>query len=879
MASIRRISGRIAGLFYRGRIEREIEEELNFHLRMRVEENIRRGQSLEEAQQNARRAFGNVEVIKEESRDVRGGGLMESCLRDLRFGWRILAKRKASTVFVTIILALGIGGSAAIFSDVTTTLFWKLPYFESDRLVRLAQKTGEASELAIPPEIVQDWSAKNSVFTAIAAYQFQQANLRIGREAYPIKAEGVSKNFFAVLGLPILLGRDFQAEDEALNAPAVCILEDGFWRRQFRADRGIIGTTINLNGEPSVVIGVVSLNQPSTDDIFIPIKTNRASERHSNSGPYGVGRLKPGISVAEANAEINKLWRSHSPPDKAPDTSITVNPLRHDLTGGGIGPVESVILLAAILLLIVACANASDSLLVYGARRANEFVVRMALGAGRSRIIRQLVSENVTLLAFGTTMGAVIAVVITTLLRHSFLHHGSSVTHVARTVSVDWNVFVSTCVFAFLTVTFTSVVSGVPISNRTLAEGLRFSGRRMTLEHRNQGVRSTLGIFQIAISLVLLFGALCSLKSFRARDVRDPGFEPSGVFEIEVPFAFAGRREALRSLEQLLSKLKTVPGITGAAYSTNGLADVMTCQYKIDNKPPSPVHEERFAALSITNSGYLEMMKSRFATGSFFTGKTNQGNIASSVIDENLARKEFPGLDPTGHSLMIRFAGEELATQIVGVVQSLNQYGVENPTLPSPQIYISISEVPPGFAEVALTQIKLFVRTNKALSELEPAIKRTIQTMDRDQSSPQLQSVERLLSGTRGQRTYKLFVLVSFGTLSLLLTGASVYSLVNHTITQRVREIAIRMALGAPALKIYELIAAKTAWLLIAGLGIGIGLTVVINNLLIWQSGTDSAVRGMMVIAFLLTVAVTASSYFSIRRSISIDPNEVLRSE
>ncbi len=878
MASLRLISTRISGLFSKRRINREIEEELAFHLRMRAEENLRRGQSSEEAQRNAARTFGNLEVIKEAARDMRGGGLLESCLNDLRFGWRILMKRKVATALVTIILALGIGGSTAIVGNIVATLFWKLPYAHADRLVRLSGRTNDASGLPNSTATLQSWSAYNDIFTEVAAYQFETLVVDIRSKPLHVRGEAVSANFFTVLGLPVALGRNFQPADDLAAAPAVCILEKAFWLRQLHGDLEVIGATLKINGKLTKVIGVISLNQPLTDEIFVPINShhNSSRERLSTQGPYGVARLKPGITAAAAGKQLNQLALQGAAGNH-PYDEIAAHPLRDDFSSG-LSLSNFLLLIAAGLLLVIACANVSDLVLLYGARRANEFVMRMALGAGRLRIIRQLVSENAILLVLGTIGGAIVAFIIVVVLRHFFLPHASSVTTLGRTMSLDGPVFILTCLFAFSMITFFSIVAGTPITSQSLAQGLRLSGGTITLERQNEKVRSTLVVFQIAISLVLLFGAVCSFHSFRALDMRDPGFDPAGIVEIELPFAFAGRDNARELLDQLTLKLETIPGIESVAYSSNGLTDVMTCRYSI-NETSLATGRTGFAAFSITSSDYLNTIKARLLSGHLFDDNTSQSTMAPCVINENLARKEFPTGSPIGNTITVSLAGEEFQARIVGVVQYINQYGVENPELPPSQIYLSLSQVPPHFAQAALAQMKLFLRTNKDRTELEPAIAQTIQAMDSNQPSPRLLPLQQLLSGTRGQRSLKLAVFASFSVVAVLLAVVSLYSLVSHTISQRMREIGIRIALGAPMREIYALVSTPAARLLVLGLIAGIGLTMALNHFLEWQQGTATTMRSTLVIAFLFAFTAICSSCLSIRRTSSIDPNEVLRSQ
>ena len=538
---------------------------------------------------------------------------------------------------------------------------------------------------------------------------------------------------------------------------------------------------------------------------------------------YGVARLKPGITAAAAAKQLNEL----SLPEAAGNhlyNEIVAHPLRDDFSSG-LSLSNFLLLIAAGLLLAIACANVADLLLLHGARRANELVVRIALGAGRPRIIRQLVSENAILLALGTIGGAIVAFAIIALLRHFFLPQGYSVTTVARTISMDGSVFALTCLFAFSMITFFSIVAGTPIANQSLAQGLRLSGNTMTLAAQNEKVRSTLVVFQIAISLVLLFGAVCSFHSFRALDMRDPGSDPAGIVEIELPFAFAGKDNPRELLDQLTLKLEGIPGIESVAYSSNGLADVMTGAYSINKNPLVP-GRGGFAALAITSADYLETIKARLLSGHLFDDSTSESAIASCVIDENLARKEFPTRSPIGNTITIRFVGQEFQARIVGVVQFINQYGVDNPELPRPQIYLPLGQVPPAFAQAALAQIKLFVRTSTGRTELGPTIERTIQTMDGNQPSPRLQPLQQLLSGTRGQRSLKLAVFASFSVVALLLALVSLYSLISHTINQRMREIGIRIALGAPMREIYALVSTPAAKLLVLGLIAGIGLIV-----------------------------------------------------
>jgi predicted permease len=857
MTSLRIIPTRIAGLFSKRRIDDEIADELRFHLRMRVEENVRRGQSLEEAEQNARRAFGNLELIKEQSRDVRGGGLLESILKDFLFGWRILCRRKASTALVATILALGIGGSAAIVGDAAVSYLWKLPYFEPDRLVRLSQKTGAAEGLPISPERVRSLSAHTSVFSGIASYQFEKGIASIGGKRRAVQAEAVSADFFDVLGRPLVLGRDFRPSDEIPDAKAVCIVEEEFWRRKFASSPKIIGALLTVNGTPSIVIGVVALSQPLTEEVFVPLS---ATIRHSTQGPFAVARLKPGVSVKQAQSQIDELERT-------PDRSITVSALQEDFVALSLS--NLLILVAAVLLLIIGCINASDLVLAYGSRRGNEFAIRMTLGASRTRIIRQLVSENVTLLMLGSILGLIVSLTVTASLRQLFLHQASSATTVSQLPVVNRPVFLATCLFAFITISFFSVISGLPTSNRALPHGLKSTGNRTT--RQNQTTRSGLVIFQIAICLALLFGALCAWRGFKAKDTRDPGFDTSNLFEVELPFAFAGKRDAVYLADQLLAKLRRIEGIEAAAYCSNGLADVMTCQYKV-GPPNTPITQP--ATLSIVSSNYLATLRPRFLT----RDKTSD-NRPISIINQPLAEREFHGGDPLGQALTIQILNGELETRVAGVTSYLNQYGVENPELPRAQIFLPISSVPTTIAPAALSQLKLLVRTNRDISELQPAIEQTIRAMDRNQPSLQFKPLSRLLSGSMGQRKYKLFVFLSFASISILLAVASLYSLISHTITQKIREIAIRMALGSSAFEIHRLIARRAVKLLIVGVGAGIGLIVVLNNLLAWQQGTSTTIWSTIVIASLFTLGALAASYLLVRRATLIDPNVVLRHE
>ena len=442
MASIRLIPARIAGLFFKRRIDREIEDELAFHLRMRVQENIDRGQSPEEAQQNARHAFGNVEVIKEASRDVRGGGLLESCLRDFRFGWRIVRKQPGSALLISIVLGVGIGFTAGILSNVVGILFEPPPYLAPERLVRLTGRLHGARELALSASDLKYLANQNKTFTDIALFQFERLVVDDGSEPLEAKAQGVSDNFFKLLGIPVARGRDFTPNDNQLNAPAVCILSDAIWHYLFKTDPNIVGRKILLNGRPTVVAGVLDPTPRMVDDVFVPLHRpdNVVRQRQSNQGPYAVARLSSGVSAKEAQRRTNELTKRYRA--EAPDRpiGITVHGLRDD-TASDIAPEMILLLGATAFLLVIASANVSNLLLLQGARRANEFVIRMALGAGRARLVRQLVSENFSFITIGAVFGLIVAFSLLVLIRQYFFTRYPLITTVTTMASLDWRIF------------------------------------------------------------------------------------------------------------------------------------------------------------------------------------------------------------------------------------------------------------------------------------------------------------------------------------------------------------------------------------------------------------------------------------------------------
>ena len=887
MASIRLIPARIAGLFFKRRIDREIEEELAFHLRMRAQENVDRGQSSEEAQQNARRAFGNLEVIKEASRDVRGGGLIESCWRDFRFGWRIVKKQPRSAALISIVLAIGIGSSTAILSHITQMLYKPAPYHAPERLVRLTAKHRDASRLPIAPETLKYLARNNTTLSDIAEFQFERIVADDGHGPREVQAEAVSENFFKVLGLPLAFGRDFQAEDNDLTNPVVCIITDSFWHYFLDTDPHAIGRTISVNKKPALIVGILASNDRIIDDVFLPIhrEDNLVCNRKSDQGPFAVARLKPGVSLKQARSEIDKLQKRSFGVSYKSDRIIM-----HSLRRDAIGPHETgllIILASAGILLTVTCANVSNLLLVRGARRLDEFIIRMAFGAGRVRIVRQLISESFSLIAIGACLGLVIAISILILLHwNSFIRY-QLITTVTTHTSVDWRIFLGTCFVASVIIAVFAIVSGVPISNRALPDGLRITGQGIT-PVANQKMRSALVVFQIAISTILLFSAVNALQGLRNSITRDP--QLTSLFEVELPFVFDHHGDPVPFIEKLMTRVRSVPGIDSASYSSGGPTDNIICTYQVTD-PAISTSRINHSIVSFVDPKYFETVGARLITGRAFGAETTEAPQSAVIVDETLAKREFPDRSPIGQRLTITLANKQFEAEIIGVSPHLNFYGIDDTEWVRSQIYLPLREIPSGLVPTVLSQGKLLLTTNKQPEEWSPIILpsgdgpigsvcKIVQDLDPHQSFSYAKSIELLITISTAPKYLSLYVLVTFAGFSILLAIVSIRSLVAYTIDQRSHEIAIRLALGVRISQLYKLVGKEAIRLLLLGLIIGACLTLLLIQFVFRYQGNETFDAVNSVLVFLLFAGVAlASCYASVRKATLIDPNRLLRAE
>ncbi|HEY9283638.1 MAG TPA: ABC transporter permease [Pyrinomonadaceae bacterium] len=867
----------------RRRAGEELEEEIRTHLELEAELNLEAGMSAEEARRAALRAFGNVSLSKEDSRTVWGFRSMEMLWQDLRYGLRMLAKNPGFTAVAVIALALGIGANSAIFSVVNTVLFRPLPYKDPERLVMVWEE-GTLEGFPINSASAAnylDWRDQNQVFAGMAVIGRASFNLTGVGEPERIDGRRVSASLFPLLGTEPQLGRAFTAEEDSSGAGRVVVLSHGLWLRRFGARPDIIGRPLTLNGEAHEVVGVMPphFQFPSRDDqLWVPIAftPQQAANRGNNSFEV-IARLKPGVTRDQAESEMDaiaaRLRRQHPGVVKS-DGSVII-PLHEQLVGD-IKPALLVLLGAVGFVLLIACANVANLLLARAAVRQKEIAVRLALGAGRRRLVRQFLTESVLLSVIGGAVGLLLALWGVNLLKAFIPKNVSQVAAVA----VDANVLTFTLAVSLLTGLIFGLAPALQASRFNLNETLKEGGRDSAAGRRGNRLRSLLVIAEVAISLVLLIGAGLLVNSFlRLRNV-DPGFRADNLLTMRialpaVKYPDQPRRAAFYN--ELLGRVAALPGVRSAAV-TNWIPLTLqgdTFGISVEGRPDPGPQERPDIVTRVVSPGYFGTMGIELSRGRPFDERQDRADSAPvAIISETMARRLWPGEDPLGKRL--RPGGPDSVAAwitVVGVAEDVRQF--ELTAAPRLQMYL------PHVQATFFVPSHLVVSTQVEPLGLAAAVREAVWGIDKDQPVSDVRTMEEILSESIARQRFSMLLLGIFAGVAMLLGAVGIYGVVSYSVTQRAHEIGVRMALGARRGSVLRLIIGQGLKLVLIGVAVGIAaafvLTRLMESLLFGVSATDPAT--FAAIPLVLVAAATLASYIPARRATKIDPIVALRYE
>ena len=872
-------------LFYlrRDKFDRELEEEMRFHLEMKAEENLAAGVSPEEAGYAAQRQFGNQTLLREISRDMWSFRFLEALAQDLRYGLRMMVKNSGFTAVAVLTLTLGIGANTAIFSVVNAVLLRPLPFKEPERLVMLqsvdVRQSGGQSSVSYPNFV--DWREESESFERLAAFRERNFTLSGGDEPVRLNGAVVSAELFDLLGIAPSLGRSFRAEEEKADA-LVVILSHGLWRRRFNSDPQVIGRNITLNNLSLTVIGVMPAG------FQYPIATESAelwttvaydsigkSPMTANRGLsylHVIGRLKPGVNIAQSQAEMSAVARrlEQQYPNENAHQGVRLVSAIDQLVGDVRRPL--LVLFGAVgFVLLIACANVANLLLARATARRREMAVRSALGASRWRVVRQLLTESILLALAGSVCGWMLAFCGVELLL------SLSPENIPRLLDIrlDGRVLSFTLLVSLLTGVIFGLSPAMQASKTELTETLK-EGVRSGQNIRHAGLRGVLVIAEIAAALVLMVGAGLLLNSLWRLLQVNPGFDPHGVLTlgISLPNTRYSGPQSVEFYQRLQARLQTLPGVRAASASwmlplsgSNPSLDV-----DIEGQPTTPA-ERVEVDFNLILPDHFRALGMRLINGRDFTERDDLRGRPVVIINEAFQRRFFTNEDPIGKRIRPRASsggGEPEMREIIGIVGDTKSSLTAEA---QPEFYAPYAQLP------ITKSLSLALRTEADPRGLISAARAEVQSLDKELPVFEIKTLDQHFNTAVAPPRFHALLLTIFAGVALILTMIGLYGVMAFTVAQRTHEIGIRMALGSQAQDVLRLVIRQGMRLTLVGVVIGLSgalaLTRLLKTLLFGVGATDPMT--FTVIALLLTFVALLACWIPARRAAKVDPITALR--
>ncbi|HEV2289044.1 MAG TPA: ABC transporter permease [Candidatus Acidoferrales bacterium] len=886
MKTLMRLRFWLRAVVHRSRTEGDMETELRFHIEARAEDLIRTGISREEALRRARMEFGGVDKTKEECREARGINLLESLLQDLRYGVRMLRKSPGFTAVAVLTLALGIGANTAIFSIVDAVLLRAFPYPDADQLVFVFNAPVKQPDAlsALSYRDLRECREQNRVFSEMAGNAFHDLTLTGAGEPSIVNAADVTPEIFSLLGAKPLAGRTLAPEDGKPGAAPVAMVSENLWRSRFGANPGVIGKSINLDMRSFVVVGILpaSFHYPdgaARQDVWI------AAAQDPLIGPFlkqpgvralgGIARLKPGISMEQAQAEMTtaaeRLAKEFPPQDSG--LTIRVQPYRQAVVGNMKSAL--LILLGAVgLVLLIACANIANLLLSRATSRSREIAVRIALGAGRARIVRQLLTESALLGLLGGIAGVLLALWSVWILRPflppevmqiNSIHIGEPVLAFALVLSLA----------AAMAFGLAPALLATPSNLQTkIKQGGERGGQR-----GGQRVRSFLAVAEISLAMVLLVAGGLLIRSFALVTAVNPGFDPNHVIEAEISlpqFQYSTPQQWSAFANELLARLHALPGMEDSALAAPLPMDRQgeaTFPFTIAGNPSLPPGKSNTADYATVSPDYFRVMRIPLLRGRFFTDQDSPSNPKIAIISETLAQRYFPNEDPVGRQMKFGFPPNgDVSREIVGIAGDVRDESLGKK--PGPMMYVP-------FAQAPLYGGEIVVRSSLNATSVAAGIRQATHAIDEDLPITDIASFPDMIGKSIAQERFRTLLLGSFSAIALVLAAVGIFGVISYSAAQRTHEIGVRMALGAQPRDVLCLILGQGAKLALFGLCIGIVaallLTRLMASMLYRISATDPLT--FFVVAILLLGVALLACYIPARRAMRVDPMVALRYE
>ena len=813
---------------------------------------------------------------------------MKSVIWELRSAVRSLGKSRGFALVGAVTLALGIGANTAIFSVLNAVLLTPLPYRDPERIAMIWSRWTGWDKTWVSEAELLDYRSQSRLLHGVAAWADTNANLTGKSEPERVAAAQVTANLFEVLGVPALVGRSFSAEEELEGRDQVVVLSHGLWQRRFGGDRSLIGTAIEVNGRPCTVVGVMppgfrlplDYKSEAPTELWMPLVMDRAELSRGNHGLYSVARLAPGATAKQASAELQSLtagWtRQGLYPEEMRFEAFAVAVTEE--VAGSIRPALLMLLGAVGFLLLITCANVANLQLVRTEARQRELAIRAAIGAGRGRLLRQLLAESLVLSAAGGALGVALAWAA---IRALWIWNPSNLPRVTE-AAIDGRVLL----FALGAILVTGLLFGLPpafkASRTDLIDALKEAAPNVGSGRAGTRARSLVVIAEMALAVVLVIGAGLMLRSFWELQKIDPGFDAHNLLTLQLslsPADYPEPDQVVALYDRLLVRVRSLPVVERAGtVRVLPLASTMG-DWGIDIEGRVEPHGEHFKGdWQVASEGYLEAMKIRLLQGRLLSAADRADSVPVAVINQTMARRYWPGAAPIGARFRLGSDGESPWVEIVGVVADVRHNGItaavpEKFYIPQSQFALST-----GFAARTMT---LVVRSATDPLGLVGPIRRQIRELDPSLPISQIQTMEQVLSASVSEPRFTALLLGLFAALSLILAAVGIYGVMAYLVSRRTYEIGIRMVLGATPAEIHRLVLRHGLAVGLIGVLLGIGLAHALSrfltSLLYGISPTDPATF-IAVPALLILVALCAS-IVPARRATRVDPMIALRAE
>ncbi len=812
---------------------------------------------------------------------------------DLRYALRMLRKNPGFTATALVALALGIGATTAIFSIVNTVLLKPLTFPDPDRIVTFFMTTPGGPSYGGSATRFNVWRQQTQALQDVSAYEYAGANLNLTGEAFPEQIHGirVSADYFRLLGAPVILGRTFTAEEDRPNGGRAVVLSYGLWQRHFAGDPHMIGKTISLSGAPYVVVGIVgpgfNTELDTPPEVWLPFQIDPASVDHAQYFSV-IARLKPGVTLAMAKAQLQLAadeFRRKFPNMMGPRDGFSVQPYPEAI----VSEVRSSLLVlagAVGFVLLIACANVANLLLVRATGRKREIALRAAVGASRGRIVRQLLTESVVLSVLGGALGLGLGLVGVRALVAMNPGDIPRIGEHGAAIALDWRLVLFTISLSLLTGVFFGLIPALDISRTDLSTALNQSGGRSGTGFRQNKTRSLLVISEVALALVLLVGAALLIRTFVALRAVNPGFDAHNVLTMRMSLGgsrFSKTSAVNQLVQNAVQRMEALPGVSSAAASYSlPLEGGFGVPFNIVGRTAASGRYDGRGWIGISPH-YFDVFKIPVVRGRAFNQGDDAAGAPVAIVNEALVRQFWPKGDPIGERVLLgKGYGpefEEPERQIVGIAADVHDYGLNRN--PAPMVYVPMAQVTDGITALAnrASRIVWMLRTEVPPDSLRSAIAKELEKASGGLPVADVRTMEEVRSESTARADFNMTLLTLFGAAALLLAVIGIYGLMAYSVRQRTREIGIRLALGAEARWVRNMVVGEGMRLALIGVAIGVaaafGLARLLASFLFGVKAWDPLV--FVAVPLLLGASALGAVWFPARRAARTDPAEALR--